>query len=318
MLRVRLLECLGADQARLRQVALIDLTAAVPSCPDWNVEDLVRHVAVVYLHKVECMRSGRAPQDWPPDLSGEEPVALLDRAYRALRGEFDSRDAAAAAPTWYDPNQTVGFWIRRMAQETVIHRLDAELATGQPVADIPADLAIDGIDEVLRLFLSYGTRRWPEDFSEVLPTSAVLVRGTAGPAGWLIRLGPDGVEVESVPVESVPADAAPADLEPRVASGHRSASVGPASQLAPEDRAAPAGSGSRVAPGQRAALDAESTGAGSFDVDADDAGPTASISAAPDQLLRWLWRRSAEDAVSWTGDRAAVDRLRLALGPATQ
>ncbi|MBE1485470.1 maleylpyruvate isomerase N-terminal domain-containing protein [Plantactinospora soyae] len=283
MLRVRLLECLAADQARLRQVASTDLTAAVPSCPDWNVEDLVRHVAVVYLHKVECMRSGRAPEDWPPDLSGEEPVAVLDRAYRALRGEFDSRDAAAAAPTWYDPNQTVGFWIRRMTQETVIHRLDAELATGQPVTDVPPDLAIDGIDEVLRIFLAYGTRRWPEDFSEVLPTSAVLVRAAAGPANWLIRLRPDAVEVESVPTDAVPAF--------------------------PE---------SRVTPGQRAAPATESTGARASGVEDDGAGPAASISAAPDQLLRWLWRRSAEDAVSWTGDRAAVDRLRLALGPATQ
>ncbi|MFC6018537.1 maleylpyruvate isomerase N-terminal domain-containing protein [Plantactinospora solaniradicis] len=313
MLRVRLLECLAADQARLRQVASTDLTAAVPSCPDWNVEDLVRHVAVVYLHKVECMRSGRAPEDWPPDLSGEDPVVLLDRAYRALRGEFDSRDAAAAAPTWHDPNQTVGFWIRRMAQETVIHRLDAELATSQPVADIPEDLAIDGIDEVLRLFLAYGTRRWPEDFSEVLPGSAIVVRATAGPATWLIRLGPDGVEVESAPAE-----AAPAGPGSRVASGQRAAPAGPGSRVASGQRAAPVDPESRVAPGQRAAPGVESTGVGSFGVESDDAGPTASISAAPDQLLRWLWRRSADDAVSWTGDRAAVDRLRLALGPATQ
>ncbi|MBF9132573.1 maleylpyruvate isomerase family mycothiol-dependent enzyme [Plantactinospora sp. S1510] len=310
MLRVRLLECLAADQARLRQVALTDLTAAVPGCPDWNVEDLVRHVAVIYLHKVECMRSGRAPQDWPPDLSDEEPVALLDRAYRALRGEFDSRDAAAAAPTWYDPDQTVGFWIRRMAQETVIHRLDAELATGQPVADIPADLATDGIDEVLRLFLSYGTRRWPEDFSAVLPPSAVLVRVTAGPASWLIRLGPHGVEVESVP-----ADAAPAGVESPTGA---ESGVMPGKRAAPTALESGVASGQRVAPGQRVASGAKSVGAGSLGMDGDDAGATASISAAPDQLLRWLWRRSAEDAVSWTGDRAAVDRLRLALGPATQ
>jgi hypothetical protein len=32
-----------------------------------------------------------------------------------------SRDPAGS---WYTPDQTVGFWIRRMAQETVIHRID--------------------------------------------------------------------------------------------------------------------------------------------------------------------------------------------------
>jgi hypothetical protein len=28
------------------------------------------------------------------------------------------------AGSWYTPDQTVGFWIRRMAHETVIHRID--------------------------------------------------------------------------------------------------------------------------------------------------------------------------------------------------
>ena len=49
------------------------------------------------------------------------------------------------------------FWIRRMAQETVIHRVDAELALGEPFAPIPDDLALDGIDEVLERFLAFGT-----------------------------------------------------------------------------------------------------------------------------------------------------------------
>lgn len=277
MLRTRLVGCLAADQARLRQAASTDLTAPVPTCPDWRVEDLVRHVAVVYLHKVECMRSGRAPEKWPPDVSGDEPLALLDHAYRALRAEFDQRDPAAAAPTWYDPDQTVGFWIRRMAQETVMHRVDAELATGEPVADIPADLATDGVDEVLQIFLAYGARRWPENFAEVLPTSPVRVEVTTGEASWLIRLGPDGAAV---------------DPAPRVGAGA-------------EERTWP---GAEVEPGASGAAQAGP----------EDVGPVASVRAEPDQLLCWLWRRSPVDAVTWTGDRAAVDRLRLVLVPATQ
>ena len=63
----RLLECLDADFRRLRAVvAGADLTAMVPSCPEWTVEDLVRHVGAVYLHKVECMRLGTHPAQWPP------------------------------------------------------------------------------------------------------------------------------------------------------------------------------------------------------------------------------------------------------------
>ena len=61
-----------------------------------------------------------------------------------LRAEFRAREPGAPAPTWFGPDQTVGFWIRRMAQETVIHRIDAELAAGLPVTPVPGDLAADG------------------------------------------------------------------------------------------------------------------------------------------------------------------------------
>ncbi|WP_203861555.1 maleylpyruvate isomerase N-terminal domain-containing protein [Plantactinospora mayteni] len=301
---MRLLECLAADQARLRQVASADLAAAVPSCPDWTVADLVRHVAVVYLHKVECMRTGRIPSAWPPDLSGEEPLALLDRAGAALRAEFDSRDSAALAPTWYDPDQTVGFWLRRMAQETVVHRVDAELATAQPVAEIPTDLAVDGIDEVLRIFLAYGSRRWPEDFTDVLPEPEVTVLATTGPAGWLVRLGPDGATVTTDR----------AAVRAGVAVAERSAPPDPAPGPAtPSGRllAAPPTSGG---PGDNAS----SGGGGSPDDGLAGAGAAATISASPERLLLWLWRRSADDAVRWAGDRAAVERLRLTLAPATR
>ena len=63
----RLLECLDADFHRLREVvAGADLTAMVPSCPEWTVTDLARHVGAVYLHKVETMRLGTHPAEWPP------------------------------------------------------------------------------------------------------------------------------------------------------------------------------------------------------------------------------------------------------------
>src|SRR5262245_28289773 len=53
----RMLTCLAADYERMHQVVSgADLTAQVPSCPDWTVNDLVQHVGAVYLHKVECMR----------------------------------------------------------------------------------------------------------------------------------------------------------------------------------------------------------------------------------------------------------------------
>jgi hypothetical protein len=50
--------------------------------------------------------------------------------------------------SWHHSDNTVDFWFRRMAHETVIHRIDAELACSS-VTTIPEDLALDGVDEVL-------------------------------------------------------------------------------------------------------------------------------------------------------------------------
>jgi uncharacterized protein (TIGR03083 family) len=198
---VRLRECLASDAARLREaVASVDGTTPVPSCPGWTVTDLTGHVGAVYLHKVECMARGVEPDPWPPEGLSEEaekdPVGLLDRAYAALVHEFATRAPATPAGGWYAPDRTVGFWIRRMAQETVIHRLDAELAAAVPSAPIPDDLAVDGIDEFLYVFLEYGTTAWLEWAREVLEgTDGTAVRLVTTGGAWLIRPTPDGVAV---------------------------------------------------------------------------------------------------------------------------
>jgi uncharacterized protein (TIGR03083 family) len=194
----RFLECLAADFTRLRVLVPTDAEAAVPSCPGWTVADLTRHVGEVYLHKTLAMREGAEPDPWPPaELADEEPLALLDRAYAGLLDEFAARRPEDPAGSWYTPDQTVGFWIRRMAQETVIHRIDAELGTGQPVAPVPADLAVDGIDELLKVFVAYGVAEWGDYFTGILndsPGWAYTVR--ADGAGWRVRTGPGLFAVE--------------------------------------------------------------------------------------------------------------------------
>ena len=200
----RYLECLAADYGRLRDAAeAAELTVAVPACRGWTMADLVYHLAEVYLHKVTLMRTGEEPEQWPPPaLKAEPPLAVLGRAYGALRAEFRARGPALPALTWYDPDQTVAFWIRRMAQETLIHRIDAEQAAGLPVTPEPADLAVDGVDEVLRRFLAYGSVTWPEEFAAMEGEHLAAEHGqdaitvAAGETAWTVRPSPHRVTVD--------------------------------------------------------------------------------------------------------------------------
>ncbi len=213
----RFLECLKADYQRMREVVQGHYDARVPTCPDWTVADLTRHVGQVYLHKVELLRHGKQPDQWPPaEFEQTDPVQLLDRGYNALTAEFAARKPSDATSTWYEPDQTVGFWIRRMAQETVIHRIDAELACGALVAAIPEDLAVDGIDELLKIFVAWAFSQWPEDFTEALkgtPGYSYLIRtemtGYTQTVRWSVRTGPDQIDVDGGPGAAADENRAP-------------------------------------------------------------------------------------------------------------
>jgi uncharacterized protein (TIGR03083 family) len=200
----RYLECLSSDYTSLRDAAAAaEPTEPVPCCPDWTMGDLVSHVALVYLQKATSMRTGQVPEPWPPPGLDDEPLLpLLERGYGELMAEFSRHAPTDPTPTWYDPDQTVAFWIRRMAQETVIHRIDAEQAAGLPVTPVPDDLAIDGVDEVLKRFLAYSSLNWPDEFSQMPGGHLAGADGrdtitvTAGQTSWTLRPSPRGVPVE--------------------------------------------------------------------------------------------------------------------------
>ncbi len=199
----RYLDCLATDSGLLRAAAAAASPAdPVPSCPEWAVADLVTHVGEVYLHKAAVMRDGKFPDPWPPEEhAAVAPLALLDQGYRELTAEFAARPADEAAVTWFGPEQTVGFWIRRMAQETVVHRMDAQLAAMEPVTPAPDDLAIDGVDEVLKRFVEYGAAEWPEEYATIAGGHLAGADGTAGvvvsagPASWTVLLAASSVRV---------------------------------------------------------------------------------------------------------------------------
>jgi hypothetical protein len=149
----RYLELIRADTERLLAVAERDVNAAVPTCPGWRVADLLDHVAHVYEHKVRVMANKEWPKEWPPpEWVGREPTGFLREAYEHLLDEFGRHDPAEQTAT-FGEDDTVTFWLRRMALEVAVHRLDGELAQSDPTP-IPVDISLDGVDEMLQVFVA--------------------------------------------------------------------------------------------------------------------------------------------------------------------
>jgi uncharacterized protein (TIGR03083 family) len=185
-----------SDAARMAELAGGDLDAAVPPCPGWTVREAVVHTGAVYSHKVACMRKGQpqSEDDWlhGPE-EGQDTVDWFRARLDELTSELTQRGADAPAFTWYEPIQTVGFWYRRMAQETAVHRVDVESAF-DAVTPVDDALAIDGIDEVLDWFLTYQA----DDVGPDGPGRGTVAVRT-GDHIWRVTLRPDDVELSREP-----------------------------------------------------------------------------------------------------------------------
>lgn len=196
------------DGERLAAAATGNLAADVPPCPGWTVRDLVAHVAEVYEHKIACTELGHAPDPWPPAWpSDRDPIGWLRDAHGRLVAMFERSGTRTPSATWWPPDQTVGFWARRMAQETAVHRVDAELAAGSSPTPIDAELAVDGVDEILTIMLEGD---WSDDADA--RATGQLVRISAGDAAWGVTLDrasvaiTPGTAVATASISGAPSD----------------------------------------------------------------------------------------------------------------
>ena len=115
--------------------------------------DLMWHLAEV--HDFWRTIVGEQRQSWEGYVQPERPAD--ERLPTVFREGLDRTATCSARPirrrrTGPGPSDhTAGFVIRRMAQETAVHRWDADDAAGRP-RPVEADLASDGIDEFLHHF----------------------------------------------------------------------------------------------------------------------------------------------------------------------
>ncbi len=150
------LTALDRETRRFREVlAVAPSGAQVPSCPDWDVEDLLWHLGGEVQAFWATVIAGRpgVPHGWREQDRPEGRSALLDvldRSHEDLVLRLRGAHPDDPAWSWAADRRlhTVGFTMRRQAHEAMIHRVDAEMATGEPTPLDPR-LATDGIVECL-------------------------------------------------------------------------------------------------------------------------------------------------------------------------
>ncbi|GAA3693511.1 maleylpyruvate isomerase family mycothiol-dependent enzyme [Nonomuraea antimicrobica] len=141
-----------SEAARLGALA-DDPSIPVPTCPGWTIAELITHVGQTHRWAVHVLRNRVQEQIWsrqvPSGLGEGEhgDAAWLAGGVAELLETLRVTDPSTEVWTW-GPDKRASWWPRRMLFELVIHRADAELALGV-VPEIPAGVAIDGIEEFL-------------------------------------------------------------------------------------------------------------------------------------------------------------------------
>jgi uncharacterized protein (TIGR03083 family) len=198
-------EITGSTETLAGLIDGADLTMQVPTCPEWTLKQLVTHVGraqrwaaeIVSTRSADFIPFRSVPDGRLPDDPAGHAGWLRAGAARLIAAVAQAGDERVWAQGRQRP---AGYWARRMAHETAVHRADAEIAFGrQPV--IAADVAADGIDEWLTE-LSAPVGGEPDLRRDALAEGQSLhVHAADVPAGtgeWLVTHDPAGVTVQRV------------------------------------------------------------------------------------------------------------------------
>lgn len=180
------------------------LDLEIPSCPGWNMRDLVRHLIEIHLWAAAHIAQ---PHDKPwvddlaelaefwPDLAVFWPEDD-DLVKWYLDTNANLVDALESAPpdvdafTFLPAPSPLAMWARRQAHETAVHRFDAENGAGIASRFDPV-FASDGIDELL---MAFSPRR---DEFPVESARTMVVHATDTDDRWHVTMAPDGITTVS-------------------------------------------------------------------------------------------------------------------------
>jgi uncharacterized protein (TIGR03083 family) len=181
-----------------------DLDAPTPDCPGWRLVDLAHHLGGIHRWAHAAVVEG-GPGSEAADDAPTERGALVEwfrDGADALTSTLRNTDPTAPCWTFGPRPRTAAFWFRRQAHETALHARDAAVSQGPP-PPLAADLAVDGVDEVVRMFFPCQVR-----LGRIPPLPAPLALETSEGARWVLAGDGTGSDFDAPTTVRGPAEAA--------------------------------------------------------------------------------------------------------------
>jgi len=183
-----------------------DLSRPVPTCPEWTLGQLMRHVGrgdrwcaqIVAEASMEFIDPRTVAGGVPPDDPDGQTRWLHDGA-RHLIAAVGRTGPQTAVWTFLGP-RPARWWIRRRLHETLVHRADAALALGASFQVDPA-IAADAVTEYLERVVARADDEGPAGGDRPLGDGHSLHLHATDPGlgadgEWTILGRPDGIAVD--------------------------------------------------------------------------------------------------------------------------
>lgn len=170
----------------------------VPSCPEWNLTQLFRHLgrghrwaAQIVADRLDHALDPREVVDGKPPADPDAAIDWLNDGARRVLDAISQVGPDNSAWTFLGP-RPASWWLRRRLHEATVHRADAALALGSDFAIAP-ELGADGITEFLDLITAHlGRDTSPSPLADGHSVHLHATDDGLGTAGeWTIRRSAD-------------------------------------------------------------------------------------------------------------------------------
>lgn len=187
---VAYIDLIRENSERIAQAYAAKPDGRVPWSERWSVGTVARHVAGTH-HVVAGVVAGRPTADFGLFASLQSPekndpgfLGWFARGTAAMCERFEETPEEEPCWNWSEGDAgQVRFWPRRMAHECVIHRWDAQMGERGSADSIVPQVAADGIDEFLDIFVAAGRA---QSAAQAGPTVFIEARDTGD--SWSIEL----------------------------------------------------------------------------------------------------------------------------------